>query len=110
LFPSVKPPAPRNLTATNIKKTALAIEWQPPLYNDHYSVKGYVVHCKEFGSYWKELKVDGRSVNMFMLEDLEADTKYSIKTHAVNHVGEGIPSKIIEVQTLSGRSTSSRPI
>ena len=100
---TVLPPAPRNLTAINIKKTSLTVNWRPPLYFDHYSVEKYVIKCKEFSGSWKNLEAPGKHMNTFFLDDLEPDTSYSIQAHAMNHVGEGLPSKTIEIKTLSGR-------
>lgn len=102
---SVKPPSPRNLTATNIKKRKLSIEWEHPLFRDSYDVKHYVIKYKEFGNSWQKIEIDGKQVNMYILEDLEAGTKYSIQTHAVNHLGEGLPSNVVETETLSGKWT-----
>jgi hypothetical protein len=100
----VKPPAPTNMTVNDIKKTKAKIEWTPPLYHTTYGVTNYVIEFKKFGSKesWKNTSALEKVITQYELTDLEPDTDYLVRGHAINFLGKGVPTKIVEIKTLSG--------
>jgi hypothetical protein len=95
----VPPPAPRNLTDSEIKTKQISIVWEKPEYHQYYGVTGYEVEYKEFGKEWNIISVLGKHVNDYVINDLKQQTKYSVKIVAVNKQGKGPPSNKLELNT-----------
>ena len=104
LYSTVVPPAPRNLTVYNTQKTTTELDWKPPLYHEYYVVTHYVIEYKRFGDVnWRNSSLVDSKVNIYKITGLKADTEYNIRLSAINFKGKGVPTKIAEIKTLSGK-------
>ncbi|VDM43005.1 unnamed protein product, partial [Toxocara canis] len=94
------PSEPRNLSVSNVSANSVLLEWLPPLENNGSPLIEYIVERKmaETGR-WRHLAKVKADIESFLADELFSDELYVFRVCAVNEVGEGAPSKTVDVIT-----------
>ena len=91
-----------DLGSSDVTQTEAFITWSHPELYEMYSISGYSLQYKKFGtSKWAQFVFTG-GVN-HMLSNLEHDTAYLVRLKAENKFGKGIPSENLELKTKKSK-------
>lgn len=96
------PPPPKDLAYSDVTESDAMITWSHPKLYNMYSINGYSLQFKKFGSRkWFQfvftLGEDHR------ITSLEQDTPYFVRLKSENEFGRGLPSESLELRTRKGR-------
>jgi titin len=93
------PSPPLNIQAKDITDCSVHLMWSPPLSSNGSNVVGYIIERKSDDmNHWRIVgQVD--TTTSYTATDLLSDKKYSFRISAINSVGEGRSSNIIDVHT-----------
>jgi len=107
---AVEPSAPQNLVVTDSTIATIDIEWDAPSRDGGSSLTGYYAYYKLSGAgSWTQSALISKAVNTFQLTSLTANSLYLIKMVAVNSVGEGDDSDIVNQYSASVPTSLTAP-
>lgn len=94
------PSAPLDLQATDVGSTKATLSWKAPLYSNGSDIIEYCVERKSVEySRWRTVgRVPADSFSI-TVNDLFPNDMYAFRVSAVNDIGQGVASKIAEVET-----------
>ena len=104
------PSRPSNITATNITNDSIGLKWTPPasLSNAEYTapITGYIVNVSYangtiFPCPTSQCNLTTGNISKTTISGLDNDTQYHISVSAINCIGEGSPSPVLQVTTGS---------
>ncbi|CAD6186687.1 unnamed protein product [Caenorhabditis auriculariae] len=102
------PPAPSDISVTQIESDALTVEWNPPSDNNGAAITSYVIEKKEEGrrKFHKVATVSGAKTS-YIVDELEMASSYIIRVAAVNKFGTG---DFVETKPVTTGSPFGAPV
>lgn len=95
------PSKPLHLTAFNITSRSVMLKWEKAEDNGS-PITNYIIERRVSDSKrWRNFGKCASEQYEFLVEDLYPNESYSFRIAAVNEVGEGAPSNVVEVVTIS---------
>lgn len=94
------PPPPANVKQGDVTMTSVRVFWSPPLYHEPYRITNYTVQYKKANTkmqYFDAVNVNSNKTKV-IVDNLDLDTKYSMRVLSVNGYGSN-PSQPIIVNT-----------
>ena len=105
LFKFVDPPSPpANITVTNITESSIGLEWSPPASLSTAPITGYIVNVSyvngtSFNCPLNQCNLTTGDTNKTLISGLKNDTQYLLSVSAINCIGKGSYSPVIQVTT-----------
>ena len=94
------PGAPGTPTRSSRTRNSITIAWTAPSDNGGSAITGYVVQHREDGtSTWTDTTVSGGTTRTATISSLDVDTDYEFRVYAVNSVGNGTASGVLDDST-----------
>jgi len=94
------PKAPTNVQISDVTATSARLNWVPAEDDSAGTIESYVIQYRRKyapGTSYDEITdVLGTE---FVVTGLNADTPYEMRVIAVNNIGRGLPSRIVDVPT-----------
>ena len=97
------PPPPENVRASDVERTEAVITWSHPELYQMYSINGYSLQIRQFGTNtW--LHFTSTPGENHRITNLDPDTAYFVRLKSKNEYGMGEPSTNGELKTKKGWS------
>lgn len=94
------PSAPLNVTASSVSCSTATISWNTPQLSNGSDIVEYCVERKSVGySRWRTVGHVPAGQLSFTTNDLFPNDLYAFRVSAVNSIGQGAPSKPVDVET-----------
>ena len=98
------PNKPSSLQVSNIDTRQFTVTWTAPDFDGGYHVTGYKVEYKEVSKInWQQLNLDIASATFVIVTGLKEGTDYEVRVAAVNSVGAGPFSQMMEACKTLGK-------
>lgn len=96
------PSEPLNLTHSNVTSRSVLLRWEKPSKNGGSPITSYIVERRTADiRRWRNVGKCDAQQHEFLVDELFPSESYGFRTVAVNEVGEGLPSSVVDVLTKS---------
>ncbi|VDK28542.1 unnamed protein product, partial [Gongylonema pulchrum] len=96
------PTEPLNLTYSDLTSRSVMLRWERPREDGGSPINSYIIERKTTGiQRWRSVGKCEPQQCMFLAEELYPSESYGFRIIAVNEVGEGPPSTVVDVFTKS---------
>ncbi|EPB67833.1 fibronectin type III domain protein, partial [Ancylostoma ceylanicum] len=94
------PSAPLDLQASDVGSTKATLTWKAPVFSNGSDIIEYCVERKSVEySRWRTVGRVPADTLSITVNDLFPNDMYAFRVSAVNDIGQGVPSKVAEVET-----------
>ncbi|XP_041524568.1 myomesin-1 isoform X2 [Microtus oregoni] len=91
------PGPPHSLKLSEVRKSSLVLQWEPPVYSGRTPVTGYFVDLKEASAkddQWRGLNEAAIGNKYLRVQGLQEGVSYVFRVRAINQAGVGKPSDL----------------